>query len=182
MAKFCPECGAKTKAADAKFCVACGKAIGGAVPAATGSGAWLQMAGLAATAAFLGALAWGFLGIDSSKPESPSAPVPSGMAPAAERGLMTAPANSSGAPSTALAEGVVADPAGKSWDVRVRQVSERFLCGCGNCGDDTIWACDCDHRKGAQEMKAFIRDELGKGRTVEQIVESMKTSYGHFIG
>ncbi len=182
MANFCPHCGVKTPSAGASFCTECGKPIGAAGTGGFGAN-WFQLTGLAATAAFLGALVWGFTGITA---EGPSSSAPAGVAPmaapAAAPAAMTMPNSSAPMGLAPGSPGMSTDPAGKSWDVKVEQVTSRFLCGCGNCGDDTVWACDCEHPKGAREVKTFVTGEIQRGQTVPQIIETIKARYGHFIG
>lgn len=66
-------------------------------------------------------------------------------------------------------------------DPRIEAIASRFLCSCGNCGDDTVWACDCEHPNGALEVKGFIANQLAQGTSVDAVTELVKKKYGGFI-
>ena len=62
-------------------------------------------------------------------------------------------------------------------------IASRFTCACGQCQDMNLAQCDCDHPRGAVEMKAFIEYEISqKHHTVAEIEKSVAYEYGHRIG
>lgn len=184
MANFCPQCGAKIKDANVRFCTGCGSSIAGGTGGSGRGASVTQTVAIGAMVVALGALAWAFthIGTDDPPPSSVVAVAPaSSGSPSTTGSGMSAPAGNTMVSGPAAATAVATDPAGGQWDARVQAIASRFLCGCGNCGDDTVWACDCTHPKGATEVKEFITKELQDGKTVPQIIESVKARYGHFI-
>lgn len=61
---------------------------------------------------------------------------------------------------------------------QVRVVASNFRCACGGCGELQLAECFCDMPKGAVEEKGFIREQLKKGFTVEQVIEMVDKKYG----
>ena len=54
-----------------------------------------------------------------------------------------------------------------------------FECPCGQCGIDKLIDCNCDHPKGAQEVKGFIDSKISEVKfTVSQIIEAVDSKYG----
>jgi hypothetical protein len=64
---------------------------------------------------------------------------------------------------------------------QIRLVTANFRCACGGCGELPLIDCTCDMPRGAAEEKAFIRDQLRKGLTVEQVISLVEGKYGHRI-
>ncbi|MCH7636405.1 MAG: hypothetical protein IIA12_01885, partial [Proteobacteria bacterium] len=61
-------------------------------------------------------------------------------------------------------------------------VVSRFTCACGECQDHALSACDCDHPRGAVEMKAFIDHKISQQRhTVDELVRAVAYEYGHLV-
>ena len=71
--------------------------------------------------------------------------------------------------------------AGDSISSRVKLVAANFRCACGGCGELFLVDCTCDMPKGAKEEKAFIRNHLKKGLSVEQVIQLVEKKYGHRI-
>ena len=61
---------------------------------------------------------------------------------------------------------------------QVRVVASNFRCACGGCGELQLAECTCDMPKGAIEEKGFIREQLKKGFTTEQVIEMVDKKYG----
>ena len=64
---------------------------------------------------------------------------------------------------------------------QVGLVAANFRCACGGCGELFLVDCACDMPKGAVETKAFIRNKLGQGLNVEQVIQLVDQKYGHRI-
>lgn len=64
---------------------------------------------------------------------------------------------------------------------QVQLVAANFRCACGGCGELFLIDCTCDMPKGAVEEKAFIRDKLQEGLTVDQVIQLVEKQYGHRI-
>jgi len=60
-------------------------------------------------------------------------------------------------------------------------VAANFRCACGGCGELFLVDCTCDMPKGAVETKAFIRNKLGQGLSVDQVIQLVDKKYGHRI-
>ncbi len=65
---------------------------------------------------------------------------------------------------------------------QVQLVASNFKCACGGCGELPLVECDCDMPRGALEEKAFIREELMAGHSVEQVIQLVEGKYGLRIG
>ena len=64
---------------------------------------------------------------------------------------------------------------------QVGLVAANFRCACGGCGELFLVDCTCDMPRGAVETKAFIRNKLGQGMTVDQVIQLVDKQYGHRI-
>jgi cytochrome c-type biogenesis protein CcmH/NrfF len=64
---------------------------------------------------------------------------------------------------------------------QVQLVAANFRCACGGCGELFLIDCTCDMPKGAVEEKAFIRNQLEQGLSVDQVIELVDQKYGHRI-
>ena len=64
---------------------------------------------------------------------------------------------------------------------QVQLVTANFRCACGGCGELFLIDCSCDMPKGAVEEKAFIRDQLRQGLSVDQVIQLVDKKYGHRI-
>ena len=62
-----------------------------------------------------------------------------------------------------------------------QRVAANFRCACGGCGELFMVDCTCDMPKGAVETKAFIRNKLGQGLSVDQVIQLVDKQYGHRI-
>jgi len=58
---------------------------------------------------------------------------------------------------------------------QVRQVAERFLCSCGGCDEPELAKCGCPT---AQEQKKYIRSQLDRGFSVEDVYRLVLSKYG----
>ena len=85
----------------------------------------------------------------------------------------------SSTPKKNVVEPSVSNQAPTSFDARVQLVASRFRCACGGCGELQLAECTCDMPRGAVEEKTFIRDQLNKGLTVDQVVKLVDEKYGH---
>ncbi len=65
------------------------------------------------------------------------------------------------------------------YESRVQLVASKFRCACGGCGELPLDECTCDMPRGAAEEKDFIRRELEKGRTIDQVIRAVDDKYGH---
>lgn len=53
-----------------------------------------------------------------------------------------------------------------------------FKCPCGQCRIDELIDCDCNHNKGATEVKKFISDKISEGKyTVSEIISIVDDKY-----
>ncbi|MBW2412209.1 MAG: hypothetical protein JRF72_20605 [Deltaproteobacteria bacterium] len=66
-------------------------------------------------------------------------------------------------------------------DSHVKLVAANFRCACGGCGELFLVDCTCDMPRGAKEEKTFIREQLQKGLTVDQVITLVEQEYGHRI-
>ena len=64
---------------------------------------------------------------------------------------------------------------------QVKLVAANFKCACGGCGELFLVDCTCDMPKGAKEEKSFIRNQLERGLSVEQVIQLVEKKYGHRI-
>ena len=62
---------------------------------------------------------------------------------------------------------------------QIQLVAANFRCACGGCGELFLIDCTCDMPRGAVEEKAFIRDKLQQGLTVDQVINLVENEYGH---
>jgi hypothetical protein len=73
-------------------------------------------------------------------------------------------------------------PAGAPVDAllesRVTEVASNFRCACGGCGELPLDECTCTMPRGAKEEKDFIRAQLEKGLSVEQVIVLVEAEYG----
>lgn len=59
------------------------------------------------------------------------------------------------------------------------EIISHFACSCGQCEQDELIDCDCDHPRGAKEVKRFIDEKISEGDlTVAQIIELVENKYG----
>jgi len=64
---------------------------------------------------------------------------------------------------------------------QVQLVASNFRCACGGCGELPLIECNCDMPRGAIEEKAFIREKLREGFTIDQLIQWVEKEYGHRI-
>jgi hypothetical protein len=64
-------------------------------------------------------------------------------------------------------------------ETKVYRVASHFRCACGGCGELPLAECECDMPRGSVEEKNFIRNNLKKGLSVEQVVAMVEKTYGH---
>jgi hypothetical protein len=69
-------------------------------------------------------------------------------------------------------------PVDTALEGRVMQVAANFRCACGGCGELPLDECTCTMPRGAKEEKDFIRDQLRKGLTVDQVIVLVEAQYG----
>lgn len=59
------------------------------------------------------------------------------------------------------------------------EIISLFTCPCGQCTMDELKDCDCDHPRGAKEVKQYIDDKISEGNlTVARIIELVENKYG----
>jgi cytochrome c-type biogenesis protein CcmH/NrfF len=73
-------------------------------------------------------------------------------------------------------------PYGDLAQTKAQLVASEFECACGQCENTALTNCSCDFPHGALEEKDFIRRELKKGRSVEDVIQLIDRKYGHRIG
>jgi|GEM_PF-2917962 len=61
-------------------------------------------------------------------------------------------------------------------EAKVYEVSSKFTCGCGQCGNLPLETCDCTY---AIQEKNFIRERLLKGETVDDVIITVNQTYGN---
>jgi cytochrome c-type biogenesis protein CcmH/NrfF len=71
-----------------------------------------------------------------------------------------------------------AAPVDAAIESRVMQVAANFRCACGGCGELPLDECTCTMPRGAKEEKDFIREQLQKGLSVEQVIVLVEAEYG----
>ncbi len=60
-----------------------------------------------------------------------------------------------------------------------REVLSHFRCPCGRCGMENLADCECDHPRGAKEVKGFLDLKLSNGEyTSQQLVAEVEKVYG----
>ena len=69
-------------------------------------------------------------------------------------------------------------PVNAALESQVMQVAANFSCACGGCGELPLDECTCTMPRGAKEEKDFIRDQLQKGLSVEQVTALVEAEYG----
>ena len=65
-----------------------------------------------------------------------------------------------------------------SMESQVQLVASNFKCACGGCGELPLVECNCDMPRGALEEKAFIRQKLRDGFTIDQVIQLVDGKYG----
>jgi hypothetical protein len=65
-----------------------------------------------------------------------------------------------------------------SMESQVQLVASNFKCACGGCGELPLIECSCDMPRGAVEEKAFIRQKLREGFTIDQVIQLVEGKYG----
>lgn len=59
------------------------------------------------------------------------------------------------------------------------EIFSRFKCPCGQCGIDELKDCNCNHPRGAQEVKAFVDERIREAKyTVAQLISDVERKYG----
>ncbi|NOX36771.1 MAG: zinc-ribbon domain-containing protein [Calditrichaeota bacterium] len=76
--------------------------------------------------------------------------------------------------SSPVVNPTVADPA---TEALVVAVAEKFICACGGCPQLDLVDCDCD---AATRQKNYIREQLQQGRSMEEVIAMVKTTFGGF--
>ena len=62
------------------------------------------------------------------------------------------------------------------------QIISKFHCPCGQCEFDELKDCECNHPRGAEEVKTFIDTKINEGKySVNQITELVEQQYGNRI-
>ena len=69
----------------------------------------------------------------------------------------------------------------ESFDSKFHAVVSQFRCACGGCGELPLVECECDMPRGAQTEKAFVREKLEQGLTVDEVIQAVDELYGHRI-
>ncbi len=64
------------------------------------------------------------------------------------------------------------------YSAAVLDIARDFMCNCGNCGDDTVEDCNCEHKNGALEVKNFILQKVQEGHKKPHIVALVQEKYG----
>jgi len=65
-----------------------------------------------------------------------------------------------------------------SMESQVQLVASNFKCACGGCGELPLIECGCDMPRGALEEKAFIRERLREGLSIDQVIQFVERKYG----
>ena len=65
-----------------------------------------------------------------------------------------------------------------SVEMQVQLIASNFRCACGGCGELPLIECNCDMPRGAIEEKAFIREKLREGYTIDQVIQLVEREYG----
>jgi cytochrome c-type biogenesis protein CcmH/NrfF/ribosomal protein L40E len=59
------------------------------------------------------------------------------------------------------------------------EIISHFACPCGQCDRDELIECDCEHPRGAKEVKRFIDEKISEGNlTLGQVIEFVENKYG----
>jgi len=66
-----------------------------------------------------------------------------------------------------------------SFSAATMQIAGLFSCSCGSCGEKNLAICECPT---ALSTKRFITDKLKSGSPQDQVIDLVKTTYGHFTG
>ena len=62
------------------------------------------------------------------------------------------------------------------------EIYSHFSCPCGQCGVPELKDCNCNHVRGATEVKKFVDEKINEEKyTVTQIVDFVENQYGHKI-
>ena len=59
---------------------------------------------------------------------------------------------------------------------KVYEVASKFICGCGQCGDLSLDICNCPD---AIREKNFIKEQLMRGETIENVIVAVNQTYGN---
>lgn len=87
--------------------------------------------------------------------------------------LSSTSGSGSAATTTAAVGNKIATPADKNFIV------SQFGCPCGQCGIDKLIDCNCNHPRGAREVKRFIDNKIAQNDlTVNQIIDMVEKTYG----
>jgi len=58
-------------------------------------------------------------------------------------------------------------------------ITEQFKCPCGQCNIEELKECNCNHPRGATEVKGFITNKINENiYTVDQIIDMVNKTYG----
>ncbi len=61
----------------------------------------------------------------------------------------------------------------------VSDIYSAFRCPCGQCQIDELKNCDCSHKNGAREIKAFVSDLVRNGNyTIDDVIKIVDQKYG----
>jgi hypothetical protein len=60
-------------------------------------------------------------------------------------------------------------------DPLVNDIASKFVCSCGNCGEEPLETCTCPT---AKEERGFIKEQLDKGLKSDEIVIAVANKYG----
>jgi len=74
-----------------------------------------------------------------------------------------------------------ASGANSSLASQVQLVAANFRCACGGCGELFLIDCTCDMPRGAKEEKDFIRKNLQRGLSVDEVITLVEKEYGYRI-
>jgi hypothetical protein len=59
------------------------------------------------------------------------------------------------------------------------EIFSHFRCPCGQCGIEELKDCECNHPRGAMEVKAFVDAKIAAGKyTVAEVVNEVELKYG----
>lgn len=60
------------------------------------------------------------------------------------------------------------------------EIFSHFMCPCGQCGIDELKDCNCDHPRGATEVKAFVDQKIDQQKyTTTQLIVMVEKQYGN---
>lgn len=67
---------------------------------------------------------------------------------------------------------------GVATEADLAEMTRQLACACGNCDHDRLSDCECDHSRGAKELKAFLKYKIAQNRlTADEILALARDTY-----